>query len=842
MRGNWWSVARPDTETVFEIVLGLTLAFPALALGAVHAPVLAASLVSAAALFAVLFAGGRRIPAPRLDLPSALLLILIGFTALQLVPLPAALVELLSPAAHEVRARAGLPLGLPAPAWMPLTLDAPLTVAELGKLVLYLAVYLAAAAWSRRHGGQLVHTLVLVVGAGAAFVMLGHKILLVDRIYGFYEPLHLGFRGERITAPLLNENHMAALLGLAAAIGIGQALSATGRGQRLLLIGLSALIGGGLLLTISRGGIAAFLVGQIVFIALRLLHRWRARHEDARPGQVAWLPLGLALSLALGLFVAQDAILGDFAGGDFRKMELLGEALPLIGSFPATGVGRGAFWVAFPLVSDWASHVTFTHAENVVAQALADWGVLFGTLALAGFGLHVARRLLAVPERTRQAAALAALVAFGIHNLVDFNVEVPGVAVIAVALLGSLAVAPRARDGAAAGGGRRLPGWALPALAAAALGLAAATWLYTGRYHVDREERRLRAALAAGDAAAFAPAALRQAIGRHPASWYLPFLAGVERSARRGANPLPWFSRAIELNPSSAAAHFHVGRVLVDRGLLDQGLLELRIAALNNRALAAPAARILAGSVPDFARLAAWAREPEQRVPLYGALAGEFARRGLPAEAEAADLAVLAADPRNPRSLARHARRLSARGERDAALELARRLARIDGHATPGAMLEAEILSTAGGKPAAAELLERTLELDPRHPGLLRAAALACQAADRPRRALELAERLRALAADAPSRAAATVLTGEIEQAQGRLQAALASYQRAAALVPDDARLLLRIADLAERHGDPARALGALRKLARLEPGNEGWSSRLAALEAKVRDDARGAR
>jgi tetratricopeptide (TPR) repeat protein len=839
MRGNWWSVARPGTETFFKLALGLTLAFPALALGAVHAPVLAVSLVLAAGLLAVLAAAGRALPAPRLDLPSGLLLVLIGFTGLQLVPLPAGLVELLSPAAHEVRARAFEPLGLGAPAWMPLTLDAPLTTAELGKLVLYLAVYLAAAAWSRRHGAGLVHTLVLVVGAAAAFVMLGHKILLVDQVYGFYQPLHLGFRGERITAPLINENHMAALLGLAAAIGIGQALASAERGQRLLLIGLSALIGGGLLLTVSRGGIAAFLVGQVVFVALRLRHRWRARHEEPSPGHVAWLPLGLALSLALGLFVAQDAILGDFAGGDFRKVEMLEQALPLVGSFPATGVGRGAFWVAFPLVSDWAARVTFTHAENVVVQVLADWGVLLGTLALAGFGFHVARRLLAVPERTRQAAALAALVAFGIHNLVDFNIEVPGVAVIAVAILGSLGAAVRTSDRTPASKGRRLPAWALLGLAGAALALAAATWLYTGRHHVDQEERRLRAALAAADATAFAPDAIRETLGRHPASWYLPFITGMERSSKRGANPLPWFSRALELNPSSAAAHFHVGRVLVDRGLLDQGMMELRIAARNDTVLAAPAARILVGAAPDFERLSALAREPEDKVLLHGALAAEFARRGLHVQAEAADLAVLGLDRRNPRSLARHARRLKARGEQDAALELARRLARVDGHRAPGAMLEAEILSAAGDEPAAAELLERTLELDPRHPGLLRAAALASQAAGRSGRAIELAERLRGTATDARSRASATVLIGDIEQAAGRIQAALASYQKAQALVPEDARLLLRIVDLAERHGETARALGALRKLARLEPDNGQLAARLAALEAKVKDESR---
>jgi tetratricopeptide (TPR) repeat protein len=841
--GNWWSVAKPDRETLFKLALGLVLAGPVLALGAVHPPVLAASLVPAAALFVLLALGGRRLPAPRFDLPAVLLLALAGFTALQLVPLPAGLVEIVSPAAHEVRSRALMPLGLAGPACMPLTLDVPLTVLELGKLLLYLAVYLAAAAWSRRHGGQLVHILVLVAGAAAAFVMLGHKVLLLDRAYGFYEPLHAGFGGERATVPLLNPNHMAGLLGLAAAIGIGQALSSAERGQRLLLIGLASLIGGGLLLTVSRGGIAAFLVGQLVFIALRLIDRARTRHESPAAGHVAWLPLGLALSLGLGLFVAQDAILGDFAGGDFRKVEMLGEALPLIGSFPITGVGRGAFWVAFPLASDWAARVTFTHAENAVVQALSDWGILVGAAALLGFALPVGRRLLAVPARARHAAALAALTAFGIHNLVDFNVEVPGVAVIAAAILGSLAGGSRAPGGAAAASDRRrVPVWLTLALGAAALALAALAWLYGGRFHVDQEERRLRAALAARDAAAFEPEAVREILVRHPASWYVPFVVGAERSFRRGQNPLPWLSRAIELNPASAAAHFHVGRVMADRGLLDQGLLELRIAARNNRSLVPAAARLLVGAGHDFERLSAWAREPEDQVPLYGALAAEFARRGRSGEAEAADRAVLEIDPRNVRSLARHARRLSARGEGEAALEFSHRLGRVDGHAVPGAILEAEIRAAAGDRPAAMAVLERALERDPRHPELLRTAARACQAADRPGRALELAERLRALATDARSRAAATVLSGELEQAQGKVQAALASYQRAAALVPEDTRLLLRIADLSREHGDAARELSALRRLVRLQPGNEQWQGRLAALEARVGAEARGRR
>ena len=183
-----------------------------------------------------------------------------------------------------------------------------------------------------------------LAGVASAFVLLAHKILMLDQVYGFYDPVHANPHGERVSAPLINENHMAALLGLAAAVAVGMAVSAREQSKRMLLILVAGLLGGSLLLTLSRGGIAAFVIGQLLFITMRLIDRALGRRRDEESkSQIAWLPLGLALSLALGLFVAQDAILGEFIGGSHKKIEMLSEGLPLIGKFPATGVGRGSF-------------------------------------------------------------------------------------------------------------------------------------------------------------------------------------------------------------------------------------------------------------------------------------------------------------------------------------------------------------------------------------------------------------------------------------------------------------------------------------------------------------------
>ncbi|MBW2535662.1 MAG: O-antigen ligase family protein, partial [Deltaproteobacteria bacterium] len=362
--------------------LALLLVTPGLAMGAVHPPVLAIYVALAAATLALLAFDGSYHRQCRVDLPLALFLVLTAFTALQLLPLPAGLVRLLSPNAHAIRAAAVAPLGLGAPSWMPLSLDTSFTLAELGKMIIYIGVYLGTCAWTRRHGSTAVLRLVMIAGLAVAAVFLAHQVLMLDKVYGWYKPLHRTF-GRNTWAPLVNPNHLAALLGLSTTVTIGRALAARTRSERMLLIGISALSGASLLITLSRGGIAAFIAGQCLFVLLRVLGRLTGNdRQEGRRQHLAWLPIGLVATLGLGLFVAQDAIIGEFVEGDARKIELVTEGLPLVGSFPATGVGRGAFWVGFPQVSDLSARITFTHAENAVVQLLADWGVVFGGLAL----------------------------------------------------------------------------------------------------------------------------------------------------------------------------------------------------------------------------------------------------------------------------------------------------------------------------------------------------------------------------------------------------------------------------------------------------------------------------
>ncbi len=818
-------------KALVQGLLVLTILTPALALGAVHQVVLALYLIPAAALLVLLIvneSNGR----PRIDLPGAIFLGLILFTLVQLIPLPASFVELISPGIYDVRSRSLRMLGQETFGFMPLTLDTTFTIAELGKLVLYIAVYWTCLSWTRRHGSRFILNLVVAVGVASATVFLAHRILLIDKVYGLYAPIHSGFGGERSSAPLINPNHMAGLLGLCSAVAIGHALSIQKRANRVLAVGIAALMGAALILTLSRGGIAAFIGGQCLFILVRVIQRIVSEDRGRASQHLVWLPLGLAFSLGLALFTAQDLIIGEFVGGNMKKLDLVFEGMPLIGRFWTTGVGRGAFWVGFPLVSEMAAKATFTHAENAVIQILADYGLLIGGAALIGMGIVVVRFLKEAPGRVQHSAALVALVAFGMHNLIDFNMEVPGVAVIAVALLAVLMGRQREKSNQS---GLTVPRPVIIAIAVAALILSGVIGVFVAEHNVDLEERQYLSAFTKRNPKPFTDEELSEVLKRHPADWYIPFLVGVRHFHLNSANPLPWLSRAIELNPASAAAHLYVGRTLLRAEKLDQAMLELRLAARFNPRFSRHVAQFLTARYPRFETLAKIAVTKEDKLLLWTALAHAFALKGLSPEAETADIAILEVNRLEPRSLARHARRLADRGQVDEALDMARKLTALPEYGPSGARLQALFYEKSNMLDKAIGILEQELTHSPRHPDLLKALAWAEQRNGNYKGAIRAITTLRSLATNIESRSKVVIIEARLAVAEGRIQAALARYREASLLDPTNLDILRTTADLAERHNHRQRALEALKKLKIADPGDTAVKSRIKRIEQSSR-------
>ncbi len=818
--------------TVTGILFAAALCLPVLMLGAVHPVTLGIALAIAAGLH-VMLATGRSV---RLDLPGILLLVLVAATLLQLIPLPTAVVRVLSPSAASLREAAQDAIGLPTPGFMPLTIDTTATLVELARLVLYLAVYWTAAKWVRHHDSVDILRLVAFIGAVAAAILLAHKIFLFDSVYGFYNPLHKGLQGDRVSAPLINENHMAAFLCLCTTVTIGLAVSSSSRGNRLGLIATAAITGGALLLTLSRGGIAAFVAAQILFVAILLARRVSAKEGDSSAEPISWIPLSLACALALGMFAAQDAIVGEFANGDGKKIEMFHEALPLMAQFPLTGVGRGAFASAFPLVSDWAARVTFTHAENAVVQLIVDWGIPVGLFALAVPLYLIGRRLQRMPRRGVTAGVIAALVACGLHNLVDFNLEIPGVAVVAVALFAVVAASTE-RRGPAGHPFRRLPRAVLVVAAVAALALAGLLFTTVSGHTAEEEGRAARQALIAGDEEYFSADRLQAAFSRHPADWYLPFIAGVHAFQRSGVNPLPLLGRASALNPSAGGPHLYIGRFLLLRGYLEQGMLEMRLASMGDARLADDAAAFLVATGAGFGMLSTMARTDAEKRLIYEQLSRELEKQGRGKDARQADRALLKLSPPVATAVIREARRLAVEGDVIGALALARRLASEKETSLAGIQLRATILGMAGRLEEAIATLESAAEAAGNDVGYHRQLALACQEAGLHDRAVARARHLRSFAADVKESAAAVELEGDLERKNGDRHTAVSRYRQASAMVPDNARLLEKLFFTAKEAGDRNSAIDAAGRLQQLQPTDSRWPQALLELGKKVLPD-----
>jgi O-antigen ligase len=423
------------------LVLVLLGAGPLLA-GAVHEPVFVPLLVGSAAAGIAAHRRARRAAGEGREgepLPGALLLLALhALVLVQLVPMPPVLLRSLSPGSFSFY---NDPLLLPLAAWKPISVSPPDTLRGLAFLasfsLLYLAVFreMAEGAWRRR-------LLLTVVGAGVAITAVAFLQAVSPeprRIYGLWRP-----RWDwAVFGPYVNRNHFAGYLVMAAPLAVGFALEAISRlraswerrRRGWLLLGedegnavvrwsaVVMVIVAGLLASQSRGGVSAF---ALAALALPLASRHRRR-------------TALVVSLLIGLGLAWIGVGGVLAAFEARgiqgsRLDLWRDMLPMVPRFPVFGVGWNAFSTAYPWYqtvwrTDWIGE-----AHNDYLQALLDGGVV-GAGLVAGLVAVVFRGAVARAARSALDLGLfGALLGFALHEIVDFNGQIPANAATWIAL------------------------------------------------------------------------------------------------------------------------------------------------------------------------------------------------------------------------------------------------------------------------------------------------------------------------------------------------------------------------------------------------------------------------
>lgn len=400
-------------------------------------------------------------------LVKSLLGVFLAVSVLQIVPLPAGLVRVVSPKAFDIYA--GLVQnGLAAPSSR-LTLSL-VPAASLAELVLVLSYglfgYLVLRTVRTRRRAEI---LVVVVLASALFqalfgmveVFSGHEHLL-----GRPKRYNLG----SVTGTYVNRNHLAGFLEMAFPLALGYLLVkaryfAMEKGLSLrrkivwfgqeslqwtLLLGLvPVFIALGIVFSKSRSGILVLALTTV--LAAAAASSWREFSEgDAPNGKgsgrrrfgaivraVAAVVLAAAVWLGIGPVIAR-----------FSEVDVSSEArrtfyrntLELIGDFPLAGTGKGTYVNAYPIYEKVDDRLRLSFAHNDYLEYAAENGVVAGAaLTLAGLGLLVWLASLWRRRRDPFAKGIGlgaglAVFALLVHGLTDFNLQIPANAVHFVAM------------------------------------------------------------------------------------------------------------------------------------------------------------------------------------------------------------------------------------------------------------------------------------------------------------------------------------------------------------------------------------------------------------------------
>jgi O-antigen ligase/tetratricopeptide (TPR) repeat protein len=637
---------------------------------------------------------------------TAVALVAVGWSCLQVVPFPAVLVRWFSPRAYELRSE----IASRVPSFMPLSLDLPGTMLEICKGLMCTGVLLVvarSATRERRARPMLVG--ISSLGVLLALIAGTQRAIHTNTILGFYRVQSLP--GSLVFGTFVNSNHAASILTLAALVSIGFAFETTD-GQRIVACVAAIVSALALFFTGSRGGTVSF-VGAGFVLMLVLL----SRRHGIRNGTMLAIVMATAASLAVVVFA--DGLRDRLVPADVsllwdnQKTRGWGAALRLVRDYPWTGVGRGAFEAPAAAYRADNEAVRLVFPENLVLQIGTECGIL-ATLALAVLFFVPAARLVRRVGRQEPSVVGAGcgVLAVMLHDLVDFGLEMPGVALPTVVALG--VVVGRTTAGRNANAGARFSRLSLGVLTIGGLvwiaALGGGVWA-SGRT-ITADGVRARDTVA--QKSPFARAIVEETRMRHPADYYLELMVAIQEMHAGTPGVLHHLNRALRLNPSNGETHALTARWLARLGHRPQAALEFRLAREHG-----------VGTEFDeiFAAVGAAAVDAvPQRVDLLLALSQHLSARG---HSDAADAAARRAAERSDNSEGALSNVIDiavATGEPTRMVRAARYVLALNPGAA-GVAAAAKALFRAGEKTAARSALDAALVRIPEDPALLLAAA-----------------------------------------------------------------------------------------------------------------------
>ena len=446
--------------------IGGCVAWGALAFGAVYTWTFVPLAVACAATGALALAalGPRRPPLRGLGLAFA---VVAAAVAVQVAPLPGALIDRISPHADAFAGQSTPALvDVAGPARQDLgrqlSIASSRTGTGLGLFAAFALFALGVARVASATGARPLGTTIVVFGMFLAVVGIGQYTLtskdIHPLIYGFWKPEE----GTRPFGPFVNPNHFAGWMLMTTSVALGFFLDAfqmclafladRPRDRRSLLgtpqFGASVLFGGAylimtlsLLMTRSRSAVVAFSIAGAL-AALMVFRR-----QASRPARLAVAAGFVMLIFGSIAWAGLDTMASKFqedrgrasAGG---RISAWRDTLRIVRDFPLAGTGLNTYGVAMELYQSERA-IQFHEAHNDYLQLAAEGGVLVGVpilITLAVFVRSIGQRFREAPRRGStywiRVGTVIGLIAIAVQSLMEFSLQMPGNAALFAVLVG----------------------------------------------------------------------------------------------------------------------------------------------------------------------------------------------------------------------------------------------------------------------------------------------------------------------------------------------------------------------------------------------------------------------
>lgn len=510
----------------------------------------------------------RRVFARRSPL-TVMLGIATALTAIQVIPLPHAIVELLSPTQTGLKDD-GLAL-VGASARSTLSGDVPATLRALVFFATLLAIAIVMLRISvSEHGRFRILATVAALCGAAAVVGDLHNLFGIEKLYGVIAPQTL----PRVLGPLFNNNHFACLMAIGVACAIGLLMYQRQRSwMRVVWIAVVIVCGLTGLATLSRGGALALATGAFVVVATLMTQHWLAVDEpNAKRSRFLTrsLPIGVVAisTVVVVIYTGAEGITQQFSSTHLTELSqprskyaAWTSATELIDETPWVGIGRGALEPVLVRVHP-SSYATFPYLENEYIQAVVDWGVP-GALLLAFATIWL---IVTSARRWRDgplvAGAFGAVAAVMLQSNVDFGLELLGIAAPITAVAATIAYVPLREES-----GTRLTGAkVLRIVHVAGLGIGALLLITDATTSIADDHKAV--------AAASSIEQLRPAVARHPLDYY-NFGIAAQLAAKAGdRSSVQLLNHALSLHPTHPGLHLMAARMLAASGHGSQAAIE----------------------------------------------------------------------------------------------------------------------------------------------------------------------------------------------------------------------------------------------------------------------------